>query len=111
MSSPNAQMPAETFHSVRLGRYSTISCMVEGMKPGTIRPMPFSIHTPMKAIKHAVMTYLFWFEVLGENKEECCDEVACDGCPDPWYECVFSGVGRRRGMLLRRCVIRRCRIL
>ena len=68
MSSPNAQMPAETFHSVRLGTYSTISCIVEGMKPGTMRPMPFSIQTPIKAMMHAVMTYLFWLDVLGEMK-------------------------------------------
>ncbi len=41
------------FHSVRLGAYSTSSCSVDGMKPGTIRPMPFSIQTPTNAKPHA----------------------------------------------------------
>jgi hypothetical protein len=49
---PSAQTPAVTFHSVRLGEYSTISCSVLGMKPGTMRPMPFSIHTPTKVSTH-----------------------------------------------------------
>jgi hypothetical protein len=46
--SPNAQMPAVTFHSVRLGAYSTTSCSADGMKPGTIGPIPFSIQAPCR---------------------------------------------------------------
>lgn len=34
--SPNPQMPATTFHSSRLGEYSTISCRVDGIMPGVL---------------------------------------------------------------------------
>lgn len=47
-------MPAEIFHSVIDGTYSTISCSVLGTKPGMMRPIPFSIHTPVKAARHAM---------------------------------------------------------
>jgi hypothetical protein len=38
--SPNVQIPAVTFHSVRLGAYSTTSWSVDGMNPVTISHHP-----------------------------------------------------------------------
>lgn len=50
---PNAQIPMVTFHSKKLGMYSTISCKVEGIKPGMINPIPFSIQIPTIQNAHA----------------------------------------------------------
>ena len=46
---PNAQIPAVTCHSTRVGQYSTNSPRGVGMKPGTIRPSPLSNHIPSRA--------------------------------------------------------------
>ncbi len=52
---PKAQIPAVTFHSTRLGAYSTTSWRVDGIKPGMIRPMPFSIQMPTIHRTHAAI--------------------------------------------------------
>ena len=60
-------MPAVIFHSVMHGAYSTISCNVLGMKPGKIRPMPFSIHTAKNTMIQADITQPARLDNPGES--------------------------------------------
>ena len=63
---PAAKTPAEIFHSVMLGVYSTISCRVLGTKPGMMRPIPFSIQTPPNAQPQALNRTRFFVRLAGK---------------------------------------------
>ena len=51
-------MPQQISVSLSVGEYSTISPSGLGTKPGTTRPMPFSIQMPTMASTHATSSHL-----------------------------------------------------
>ena len=51
-SNPKAQIPIHSNISLKDGRYWTKSPRVEGIKPGTTKPRPFSIHMPITIRMH-----------------------------------------------------------
>ena len=46
-NNPKAQMPIQSIISLSDGKYWTKSPRVEGIKPGTTKPSPFSIQMPI----------------------------------------------------------------
>jgi hypothetical protein len=83
-------MPAVTFHSVRLGMYSTISCSVLGMKPGMIRPMPFSIQMPGEGERCTRRSAEGAPHGGGVQEESRGDDVHRDRGPDPGHQGVLA---------------------
>ena len=103
-------MPAVIFHSVRLGAYSTTSCSVDGMKPGMISPIPFSIQMPtMHSDAGDDRASTLRSQHAGVKNSDRADDVQRDRRPDPRHQAVLAVVAEEQVASPTRRARRRCR--